>query len=503
MDPHDTLYLRIADAMAASVRSGALARGERLPSVRETARREGVSVATAVQAYRALEDARLIEARPRSGHFVAARTPRLPEPGPSDPAPGAVAVDLGHIGLQMRRLAHEPGYVSFGAAAPHEDLFDQDRIRRTVNRAVQRHRRLLCHYTTGAGRLELRRAVARHALGMGCAIDPAQVAITNGCIEAITLALRAATRPGDVVALESPTYFGFLQVLESLHLRALEIPTHPRTGMSVDALRLALDTQPVRAVLVVPTLSNPLGSVMPAAERRRLALLAAERDVPVIEDAIYNDLCEHDDARRAVRSFDATGHVMLCGSFTKTVAPGLRLGWIDGGRWAARVRRLKESTSGAQTPVLELALAELLSQPGQAASCRHLRAAVAARVDEARGAISESFPRGTRVTDPPGGFILWLELPRQVDSLTLFEACLDERICIGPGVLFSATDRYRHCIRLGVGGTWNDAQVDALRRVGAIATRLADAQPGTAPGARRAASPATRAPSADVRPLPA
>jgi DNA-binding transcriptional MocR family regulator len=179
---------------------------------------------------------------------------------------------------------------------------------------------------------------------------------------------------------------------------------------------------------------------------------------------------------------------MLCGSFTKTVAPGLRLGWIDGGRWASRVQRLKETTSGPQTPVLELALADLLSQPGQAASYRHLRATVAVRVDEARGAIAESFPRGTRVTDPPGGFILWLELPSQVDSLALFEACLAERICIGPGVLFSPTDRYRHCIRLGVGGAWEAPQVDALRRIGAIATRMAQAAPSAAPSASFSAS---------------
>jgi DNA-binding transcriptional MocR family regulator len=472
MDTHDTLYLRIADTFAASVRSGTLARGDRLPSVRETARREGVSVATAVQAYRTLEDARLIEARPRSGYYVAARPPRAPEPEPSSPPADAVEVDLGRIGAEIVRLGHDPDYVSFGAACPGEQLFDQDRIRRTLSRTVQRHRGLLAHYSIGPGRIELRRAIARHALGMGCALDPRHITVTNGCIESVTLALRAATRPGDVVALESPTYFGFLQILESLHLRALEIPTHPRTGLSVDALRLALETQPVRAVLAVPTLSNPLGACMPAGERRRLAQLVAEHDIPLIEDVIYNDLAEHDDKRRAVRAFDTTGHVMVCGSFTKTVAPGIRLGWIDGGRWSERVQQLKATTSGGQTAVLELALADLLMQPGHESAYRHLRSTIAARVDEARGLVAAHFPRGTRVTDPPGGFILWAELPGAIDSLRLFEACLAERICVAPGVLFGASGRYRHCVRLGVGGTWDETQREALRRIGRIAASM-------------------------------
>lgn len=472
MDTDGTLYLRLADTIAASVRTGALARGARLPSVRDTARREGVSISTVVQAYRSLEDARLIEARPRSGYYVAARPPRLPEPDPSSPPADAHAVDLGHIGTQMRRLAHDPRYVSFGAACPSDALFDQDRIRRTLARTVQRHRGLLTQYTIGPGHPALRHAIARHAVGLGCALDPRAITVTNGCIEAITLALRAATRPGDVVALESPTYFGFLQILEGLHLRALEIPTHPRTGLSIDALRLAFETQPVRAVLAVPTLSNPMGACMPLAERRRLAALVAEHDVPLIEDVIYNDYADHDEPRRAVRSFDATGHVMLCGSFTKTVAPGLRLGWIDGGRWAERVQRLKESTGGGQAAVLELAMADLLGQPGHESSLRQLRRTVAARVDRARALIAEHFPRGTRVTDPPGGFILWVELPAGTDSLRLSQACLAERICIGPGTLFSATDRYRHCVRLGVAGEWDLSHVEALRRVGELATRL-------------------------------
>ncbi|HEX2012883.1 MAG TPA: PLP-dependent aminotransferase family protein, partial [Roseateles sp.] len=347
-----------------------------------------------------------------------------------------------------------------------------ERVRRALTRAVQRHRDLLCRYPLGAGMEEARRAVARYALGLGCALHADDIVMTNGCMEAISLCLKSVTKPGDVVALESPCYFGFLEVLQSLHLRALEIPTHPRHGISLDALQLALETQPVKAVLVVPTLSNPLGASMPVPERRRLAQLVARHDVALIEDVLYNDLAEQEERRRAVKSFDSTGHVMVCGSFSKTVAPGLRVGWVAAGRWAQTLRQLKAVQSGAQTSVVELALAELLNQAGHGAALRQMRATVAARVDAARGLIAESFPKGTRVSDPAGGFILWVELPGAMDTVALYESCLAENICIAPGLMFSASPRFRHCIRLGVGGHWGPQHPRALRRVGALAGEL-------------------------------
>lgn len=477
--PDDALYLQIADHIARSIRAGTLARGERIPSVRELARQQGVSMSTVLQAYRLLEDQRLVEARPRSGYFVSAvRTPRPPEPDTSLPPAVSQAVDVSSLGAQVMALAMDPSYISFGAACPSGELFAEERVRRAVARAAQRYRRSLCRYPSTGGHEALRRAIARHALGMGCQLDPRELLVTNSCLESISLCLRAVTQPGDVVALESPSYYGFLEILESLNLRALEIPTHPRHGISLDALQLAFDTQPVKAVLAVPTLSNPVGASLPLAERKRLAAMVAAKGIPLIEDVLYNDLAEQDDKRRAVKAFDSTGHVMICGSFSKTVAPGIRLGWLDAGRWGAQVRRLKAVHSGGHTELLELAMADLLTQPGNESGYRQLRSTIAARVDEARGLIAESFPRGTRVTDPAGGYILWVELPTAIDSVALFRACLAEKICIAPGTMFSATDRYRHCIRLGVGGRWDDAQRDGLRRVGAMARNmLANAAP--------------------------
>lgn len=474
VSPPDPLYRQIADALADAIGAGTLRHGERLPSVRDLARQRGVSLATATQAYRTLEDRRLVEARPRSGYFACRVPTRLPEPAMSRPPQRARSVDRSHLAAEVMCMAEDPAVLSFGAACGGPELFDPDRLRLALQRAAQRHRPLLTRYGFGPGQPALRRAIAREALSLGCDLDPNRILTTHGAREAIALCLRAVTQPGDIVALESPTFFGFLETLEVLGLRALEIPTHPRRGLSLDALELALQTQPVKALLLVPTLQNPLGACLSLADRKRLARLAAEHRLPVIEDVLYNDLAEQGPQRRAIKSFDRDGWVMLCSSFSKTLAPGVRLGWTEAGRWSAQVLQAKMATTGGQSPVLELAIADLLTQPGHQAQLRQLRRVIAARVDAARQLIAEHFPKGTRVTDPPGNFILWVELPRSVDGLALAEACRAERICIAPGSLFSAGERYRHCIRLGVGGRWDDAQRVALCRVGALAHALLD-----------------------------
>ena len=466
------LYLQIANRLVEAMRTGALPAGAKLPSVRTMARQQGVAQSTVVQAYHWLEDAHAIAARPRSGFFVLSRkpgSPGVPEPTVSRPAqrPRAVAVDW----WGQRTMGPNPpkDMLSFSSGTPGLDLLNTDRVRRAVVQAAQRHRNLLCTYPVGQGSEELRHCLARYALALGCSLDPSNIVVTGGCMDAIVLCLRTVAQPGDIVALESPTHLSFLEVLQSLQLRALEIPTHPRHGISLDALQLALDTQPVKALLVTPTLSNPLGCSMPQLERRRLAKMASQHGLAVIEDAVYNELCECDDMRRTVKSYDTTGHVLLCHSFAKTLAPGLRLGWVEAGRWTQALRLASSMESGVQTAVLELALAHLVSQAGHALSMRQLRGAITARLAAARETIAVHFPKGTRVSRPAGGLLLWLELPRHVDVQRFHGACLAEKILVPPGRLFSTGGRFGHCLRIGLGGEWSDAHRRALQRMGELA----------------------------------
>ncbi len=467
------LYAQIGQRMAQMIDGQVFKVGRRLPSVREVAAQNGVSVSTAVQAFHWLEERNLVTAKPKAGYFVTPRSRGPALPAVSRPPRHSVVVERKSRTETIATPSFAetaPGAVSFGGACPKDpNFFDEDRVRVALARATRLHRQSLIEYTDSPGTTALREAVARRALHLGCQLAPENIVITSSCIHAVGLCLRAVTKPGDVVALESPTHFGFLDLLESLNLRALEIPTHPKHGMSLPALQLALDTQPVKAVLSVPTLSNPLGAVMKHADKRALVQLLAERNIPLIEDVVFNDLLANDERRKAAKAFDTQGGVMVCGSFSKTVAPGIRLGWVEAGRWKDTVTTLKRVQGNPTNTVLEHALADLLSQGGYEARMRRLSALMKERLEEARRLISETFPSGTRVSAPSAGYTLWVELPEHINTMQLFAQSGAEGITFGPGSLFTATDRYHHCLRLSFAGPWTELERNALARVGQLA----------------------------------
>jgi DNA-binding transcriptional MocR family regulator len=463
------LYHQVADQIHTLIRAGTLRAGERVPSVRRLSRQQGVSVATVLQAYQRLEDAGVIEARPQSGYYVKRAARPMEEPAVSKPPQRALAVEVNALADVMLAATQEPKMVSFGSACPMGDLFPLERIRRVLSSLARRDRHALGRYGLPPGTEALRRAIARRALEWGCRIDHRNLVITNGCMEALNLCLRAVTQPGDTVALESPTYYGFLQILQALGLKALEIPTHPRSGISLEALELALEAHAVKAVLVMPNVSNPVGATMSDAAKKRLVGILAAKGVPLIEDHIFAELAYDAAARRAAKCFDRGGNVMLCSSFSKSLAPGLKAGFIEPGRWHDAIRTLKFVASGGNSEVVELTLAELLESGGYERSLRQLRRRFEQQVDAARGVIAESFPRGTKVTRPTGGFILWVELPKACDTIALFEKLLERSISIAPGPMFSATQRYRNCMRVSVGQLWTERTERALREVGTLA----------------------------------
>src|SRR5574341_911305 len=465
------LYHQLADQIHDLIRAGTLRAGDRVPSVRRLSNQQRVSVSTVLQAYQRLEDIGVIEARPQSGYYVR-RPATVKEPEPSRPPKRALRVEVDELANLVLSYAADPSVVTFGSACAAPELFQLERVRRVLSSLARRDRNALGRYGLPPGTEKLRRAVARRALEWGCRIDHRDLVTTTGCMEAINLALRVATKPGDLVALESPTYYGFLQILQSLGLRALEIPTHPRSGISLEALELALAEHPVKAVLVMPNVSNPIGASMSDAAKKRLVELLAAKNVPLIEDHIYAELQFDGPPPRPAKAFDRAGNVMLCSSFSKTLCPGLKVGWIEPGKWRDRIRLLKFMSSGGQNELVELAVAELLESGGYERSLRTLRRRFESQVDAARGIIADSFPRGTRVTRPAGAYIVWVELPKACDTVQLFGKLLERGITIGPGPMFSASQRYRNCMRLSVGQAWAEKHERALREVGRLAQEL-------------------------------
>lgn len=476
-DP-EFVYLQLAQRLADAIGTGAFTPGERLPSVRMLAQRERVSIATALATYRHLENRRLVEARPKSGYFVRVRPPRLAEPEAPAAKRAPAFVGVNRLVMEILDASQDPKVVALGAACPSSTLFPTSKLQRMLGARARRRPEALGEYGMATGAESLRHQIAQRAFGYGCRIEPEEVIVTNGCMEALNIALHAVAAPGSVVALESPTYFGVLQIVESLGMKALEIPTSPRTGLSLDALDLATRRPgAVSALLVMPNFSNPLGCLMPDANKKRMVEMMAERGIPVIEDDIYGDLHFGDRRPKPAKAWDRTGNVLLASSFTKTVAPGLRVGWIAPGRWFAQVSMLKFISTISTAELGQEVIAEFMGNGGYDHHLRRLRRAFREQVGRMTDAIERHFPAETRVTRPAGGFVLWVELPPSVDALALFQAASAKGVSLGPGVIFSPTGRYTHHLRLNCGLPWSDRLETAMRDVGQAARRLAGRPP--------------------------
>ena len=476
LDSEAHLYEEVASHVEALIDRGALRAGDRLPSVRRFARERHVSVATVLAAYRQLETRELVEVRPKSGHFVRRReTPAVParKPARTALAPARVTVSEGVAGLvaSMR----DQSVVPLGAANLSADLYPIRALNRLLIGLLRDTGTAGAAYEVSPGLLTLRRQLARRSLTWGAALGEDDFVVTSGAMEAMHLALRAITRPGDSVAVSSPSYFGILQLLEEMGLRVIEIPSHPQLGMDLDALQLVLKRARVGACVAIPSFDNPNGSLMPPEARARLMALMERHDIPLIEDDIYGDLAWDGSRPTPVKALDRSGRVLLCGSVSKTLAAGYRVGWIVPGRYQQHVERLKFSQSVATSTIEQMAVAEYFAAGGYDRHLRTLRGKLAAQVKAFREAIASSFLAGTSVSDPRGSFLLWVELPRGVDALRLQTQAAMRGIAIAPGPIFAARHRYANCIRINCGFPWSRSLADAVRTLGQLACEMADA----------------------------
>ena len=468
-----TLYERLAAELAEDIEQGVHRSGERLPSVRQLCLARQVSPATVFQAYAQLEARGLVQARARSGFYVAAasRATPLAAPQAAIAMPEVQQVGSAELTFALLQSTRDAEVVPLGSAFPSARLFPFDTLARCGARAMRRLRPEQITGALTAGDAGLRDLLRQRYVQQGVRLAPDELVICNGAMEALNLCLQAVTRPGDIVVVESPTFYGALQALERLHLRALEVATDPRDGVDLAALEALLQRERVAACWLMTSHQNPLGAVVPTERKAALVQLLARHGVALIEDDVYGEL--HGGLRRPppAKAFDEAGLVLHCSSFSKCLAPGYRVGWAAPGRYAAVVHRLKTMGSLATSLPAQLALAEYLLHGGYDRHLRQLRAALSAQMSRTRRQVSRFFPKGTRVTEPAGGYFLWVELPEGIDSLALHRQALAEGISTAPGALFSADRRFNHHLRLNTGHP-GDPRVDpALRRLGELAGR--------------------------------
>ncbi|HEX7646305.1 MAG TPA: PLP-dependent aminotransferase family protein [Noviherbaspirillum sp.] len=471
MSVQTNLYERLADELGGLIASRVFAPGDRLPSIRHLAQQKRLSISTVMQALRLLEDRGLVDARPQAGFYVRHRARTLNAPGEMQLAKESTYVGINNLLMRVLKANKAPGILQLALSWPPPDLLPLKRMQQVISSVARRNPDLLakdgCFDTNEPSFV---RQIVRRAVDWG-SIDPDEIIVTNSCTEGISLALRAVAKPGDTIAIESPTYFVLLQLIESLGMKALEIPTDPRTGLSINALELAMREGMVQACLLVPNGNNPLGAVMPEENKKRLAKLLAQYDIPLIEDDVYGDLCFAPERPWPVKAYDDGGRVLLCSSEAKVLSPTVRVGYIAAGRYAQQVALLKNVASGGTNHFFQAVLAEFIGSNSYDSHLRKLRRTTAQRIARMSDAVLEYFPADCSVSMPQGGYTLWVRLPETIDALALHDEAIARRVAFMPGVLFSATGKFGNYLRLNCSNAWTLEVEQAVRTLGELIER--------------------------------
>lgn len=467
-------YDQVSRYIMELIDQGTLKPGDRVPSLRKLSQTLKVSISTINQAYLSLEDKHVLTARPQSGFYINTNLNHdIEKPKPIISASCQPRkVRFGQLFEEIFTISNNPRIAPFAAARPSMQLMPDKALMRETRSIISRNPAACMDYCFPPGHETLRQQIALRYAEMGLTIGTDEIIITSGATEALSLCLQAVARRGDIIAVESPTYFSVLRLIEKLGMLALEIDSDPDTGVNLDSLEFALDTMDISAMLMVPNFNNPAGSLMPEFNKQRLVEMLTDRNIPLIEDDVYGDLYFGEERPGIAKKYDTHQQVLSCSSFSKTLAPGFRMGWVTGGRYHDNLLEWKQATSSAAPSLQQLATAEFLRSGQYDRHLSRLRKAFRAQVEKARFMIARLFPEGTRISDPKGGFVLWIELPRSIDCFDLYNKALQENIGITPGMLFSATRKFKNYIRLNCGFPWNAETELALERLAAIIHKL-------------------------------
>jgi DNA-binding transcriptional MocR family regulator len=463
------LYERLAGDLEALIRDGSLRAGARAPSIRQLCRERAASPASVVRAYELLEARGLIESRARSGFFVTRNLGRAPVP--SRPAsrlnrPGHV--DISQLVFEILETARMRDTIPLGSAFPSPELFPLRQLGQHLAAVSRRFDPWSTVEDLPPGNLTLRKQIAQRYRLMGADVSPDEIVITAGALEALNLALQVVTAPNDVVAIESPSFYGCLQAIENAGRRAVEISTSPQYGVDLQALERTLARVPVKACWFMTTFQNPLGAMMPDRLKEQLVRMLSARGIPLIEDNVYAELYFSRQRPRITKVWDRQGLVLDCGSFAKSLAPGYRLGWVAAGRFASDLWKRKVTTSIATSMPIQAAISHYLATGVYDRHLRRLRRTLAAQQGMLVASLQRHFPTQAIWFRPAGGYQLWVELPQDLDALALHARALEYGISLAPGPMFSPRRQFPHAIRLNYGHPWSAKHERAIATLGKL-----------------------------------
>lgn len=463
----DLLYLRIARNIEQKILNEVLKVGDKLPSIRMICREHGVSMSTAQFAYHELEKKSLIESRPQSGYYVSDSFRRkLAIPETSRPSWRTPVRKISEVFASVYNNATDPSFTMFSMGIPSEQLLPLAKLRKSLAGSVRGLPGEGTQYQPVAGNERLRRQIARWSFSWNGNLAEDDLVVTNGCMNALAYCMMTIAKAGDTVAVESPCFFGILQLAQSLGLKVLELPTHPKTGVELEALKKAVIHNKIRFCLLVSNFSNPLGSCMPDEHKKEAVALLEQYGVPLIEDDLYGDIYFGDHRPTCCKTYDESGNVLWCSSVSKTLAPGYRVGWVAPGKFKEKIVQMKLFHSLSSPTLTSEIVADFLENGRYESHLRKLRRALHTNYLHYVRVIGESFPEQTRISRPQGGLSLWTELPASVNTLELYNLALRQKISIAPGMMFSLQHQFDQCMRLSFGIPWNAKTESSLKILG-------------------------------------
>jgi DNA-binding transcriptional MocR family regulator len=467
--------MQVADGLEKMIADDVLKIGDKLPSVRVLSEEYGISMGTAFQAYYYLEGKGLIESRPKSGYYVRfnqRRFPEMPKIVYPEPLSHDVSVKEMITSIYSDIALNTNKVINLALAVPDPSLVPSAKLNKSVMYALRNTKDNGINYENPQGNPELRKQIAKLAFNWGGKVKPDDVVITSGCLEAITICLKAVTRHGDTVAVESPNYFGIFQAIESLGLKVVEISSDPVTGLDLDGLQSILKKTAVKACVVTPNFNNPLGSCMPDENKKKLVEIVSKQNIPLIEDDIYGELYFGKNRPRTCKYYDTKDLVMYCSSLSKSLAPGYRIGWIIGGKFIDELKQAKRVQNISCPTLTQAAIAHFLQIGRYEYHLKTLRKALHVQCLKYMQAIIDYFPADTKLSRPHGGFVLWVELNIKIDTFKLRTEAMKHHISIVPGKIFSTSCNYSNCLRISFGKQWNEDIAYGLMMVGKLVKKM-------------------------------
>ena len=342
------------------------------------------------------------------------------------------------------------------------------RLNKCITQAIRELNGSGTAYEQIEGNIKLRRYIAQWSFNWNGSLADKDIITTSGCINAISYCFMALTKRGDVIAVESPLYFGILQLANNLGLKVLELPTNPKTGIELDALRHVFINKKVRIVLLMSNFNNPLGSSMPDEHKKEVVKLISKYGIPLIEDDLYGDIYFGNSRPNTCKTYDEEGLVLWCNSVSKTLAPGYRVGWVAPGKFYEDIKRTKLFNSVSSTTLMQEAIANFFSTGRYENHLRKLRHTLHTNSLNFIRTIREYFPAETKISRPDGGFFLWIELNKKVNTCDLYDKAIKLNISIAPGNMFTMQDQYNNCMRLSFSMLWNENVENSIKILGKL-----------------------------------